>query len=191
MAEFIPNEKWLTTLHPQVYANYRKRHPKPVPEGQVIELETAIFLQAVSDRQRLWEAKTFKEAIVILKDIVPFWTGHGRKKPFQHRAEHLLHCTRLFLPNYRRQYKGLPPVPTDWLGLVDWLTDAETVLAGGSHPCTLKVAVEQFKVSRATLMRAINSKTEPLKSYRPKGSAKSAPHIVDAVEVARRWGLRQ
>jgi len=55
------------------------------------------------------------------------------------------------------------------------------------HAITLKVAASEFNVSRSTLMRAIHDGR--LKSYRPEKCSQSAPHFVDAVEVAQHWPL--
>ena len=53
---------------------------------------------------------------------------------------------------------------------------------------TLTVAIENFIVSRLTLLRAI--KENRLKTYRPENAAKNAQHKVDAVEVAKIWPRR-
>jgi hypothetical protein len=68
-----------------------------------------------------------------------------------------------------------------------WADELEKGLP--KYPITLKVAVEQFRVSRTTLMREIKAKA--LKSYRPDEHSKTAEHILDATKVAGKYRRRR
>jgi len=134
----------------------------------------------------------------IIYEVEP-WRAHQ----LQHH-QYVYRLARSMAADFIEADDKLPPLPPavsdPLLGLqtiVEWAkppveaTNVEE--SGGVEMCknavTLKVAVSQFKVSRATLMRAIENGI--LKSYRPKDHSESAPHMVDAVEIARRWPRRK
>lgn len=56
------------------------------------------------------------------------------------------------------------------------------------HPISLRVAVENYDVSRVTLIRMIEE--GKLKSYRPENATGNARHIIDAAELAAQRTLR-
>jgi hypothetical protein len=78
--------------------------------------DSEVERQCRDDQKRIRSARTFPDLLVILQQVIPFWTNYHRHYPYF--AELVLHTVWHMLRRY-----GADPIKRDWIGLSDLLRD--------------------------------------------------------------------
>jgi hypothetical protein len=137
MTESKPKSK-----HKTILTDLTKKEKLIVSKGWTKENKVAALRCLTEMEGRLLKTETIQDGITILKEILPYWITHQHDYPIQ--AEYLLAVTRYWLVAYRSiSDREIPPIPSDLLGIQDWITDVERALAKvnteeQSKPLTMK-----------------------------------------------------
>jgi predicted transcriptional regulator len=88
------------------------------------------------DQTRFLQSRNIHDAIKIVKKLAMYWTSLEVKYPKE--AMQLLRCVRSGLSTYRAKNRNIPPIPNDWLGIQDWIIDANKCLHKASKTIETK-----------------------------------------------------
>jgi len=80
-----------------------------------------------ADRERIWKAKTIREAVAVGKDVESFWTDYREEHPELARIvlESLCRTANALLEKAKKERVR---VPANWLDVGGWLTEIEKVV---------------------------------------------------------------
>ena len=85
------------------------------------------------DTESLTDILTLKDCITHLKKILPYWVECQWMFPKSDILADMTHTLRCWLTKVRHDYEEqLPPIPPDLIGMVDWISDVEKMLVGGT-----------------------------------------------------------
>jgi len=85
------------------------------------------------DSESLADILTVKDCIAHLKKILPYWIEYQFVSPKSDILADMTHTIRCWLTKVRHDSnQRLPPIPSDLIGMADWIPDVEKVLAGGT-----------------------------------------------------------
>ena len=94
----------LTGILPHPLSN---KDPVPV-------LPITVSLRETVDRYRFFRAKTLKDLLETVKDVLAFWLYYEQEYPRE--STQLLRTVRHLLGQYKSKYPEMSRIPTDWLG---------------------------------------------------------------------------
>jgi len=84
-------------------------------------------LKSIDDRLDLFHTTTIESCCAVLKKILPYWSRH--QQVYAYEAKLILLDIRWWLVMLRRRDgRKIPPIPSDFLGIWDWITTVEKVL---------------------------------------------------------------
>jgi hypothetical protein len=90
------------------------------------------ILRFHEDTESLVDILTVKDCITHLKKILPYWIEYQFVSPKSDILADMTHTIRCWLTKVRHDSnQKLPPIPSDLIGMADWVPDVEKVLAGG------------------------------------------------------------
>jgi len=124
---------------------------------------TKFSLQLRPDIERICKTKTISDCIKLLKKILPNWLCCQMQHP--EVARYLLIPIHFWLTELRAECPSeIPPIPSDLLGIQDWITDTERALKRKekkeeqSKPLSMKDWGKIFKLSPNKLREIRESK---------------------------------